>query len=665
MDHLSPSRPKKRRLSSVGSVDEVGSSSSSSSNRNRPSATPSPGRRGFTQTLLSFTRAISPPRSQLSKRSGVSESPFTKQDSPTPTPTPKSASAAQSFQAEENVPPSNAFPPAGRLVKSPFQLTKARDLPSSLNRDAISLSDILNDPLISECWEFNYLHDINFLMAHFDPDVRHLVKVHIVHGFWKREDPQRLELEAQASRWQQPPNGGTGANITLHSAFLPEMFGTHHSKMMILLRHDDTAQVVIHTANMIARDWTNMTQAAWLSPRLPLLKEKKRPASISSTASTASTPDLSENEDHDDHDRQYKTGSGEKFKVDLLNYLRAYDRRRITCKLIADELARYDFSAVRGSLIASVPGRHSIRDESPTRWGWAAAKEALKAVPVTVDNDDVVQKRPEIVVQISSIATLGPTDNWLRNTLFSAFSGSKNKGSSAKPDFKVMFPTPDEIRRSLDGYESGRSIHTKISSSQQAKQLAYLRPMFCHWANDSPGGADIEGDDIQEAGRERAAPHIKTYIRYSSGGATNKPEVTTVAGNHPIIPIDWALVTSANLSKQAWGEEVNASSGEIRVSSYEIGVLVWPALFGEDAVMTGTFLTDTPVSTPPSLSLKNDKGDDGSDSPISRECRARTVVGLRIPYNLPLQPYGSDEKPWVAVGSYDEPDWMGKVWRRE
>jgi tyrosyl-DNA phosphodiesterase 1 len=44
------------------------------------------------------------------------------------------------------------------------------------------------------------------------------------------------------------------SNVGLHAAFMPEMFGTHHSKMMILLRHDDTAQVIIHTANMIAKD---------------------------------------------------------------------------------------------------------------------------------------------------------------------------------------------------------------------------------------------------------------------------------------------------------------------------------------------------------------------------------------------------------------------------
>lgn len=57
--------------------------------------------------------------------------------------------------------------------------------------------------------------------------------------------------------------------------------------------------------------------------------------------------------------------------------------------------------------------------------------------------------------------------------------------------------------------------------------------------------------------------------------------------------IDWALVTSANLSKQAWGEACNAA-GEVRVCSYELGVLVWPALFGDSTRMVPTFKQDTP-----------------------------------------------------------------------
>jgi tyrosyl-DNA phosphodiesterase-1 len=51
-----------------------------------------------------------------------------------------------------------------KLVPSPFHLTRIRGLPSSSNVDTVSLKDILGDPMIKECWQFNYMFDIEFLM---------------------------------------------------------------------------------------------------------------------------------------------------------------------------------------------------------------------------------------------------------------------------------------------------------------------------------------------------------------------------------------------------------------------------------------------------------------------------------------------------------------------
>jgi MATE family multidrug resistance protein len=80
------------------------------------------------------------------------------------------------------------------IQKSPWQLTRIRDLPEEVNKDTITLEDILGDPLICECWQFNFLHDIPFVMNAFDERVRHLVQVHVVHGFWKRNDLSRIVL---------------------------------------------------------------------------------------------------------------------------------------------------------------------------------------------------------------------------------------------------------------------------------------------------------------------------------------------------------------------------------------------------------------------------------------------------------------------------------------
>jgi len=382
---------------------------------------------------------------------------------------------------------------------------------------------------------------------------------------------------------------------------MPEIFGTHHSKMLILLRYDDFAQVIIHTANMIEFDWTNMTQGVWRSPLLP---KRYMPASLISDP----------------------IGSGAKFKQDLLSYLRAYDSRRTICKPLIAALSQHDFSEIRAALVASVPTKQGVEsDPDATAFGWPGLKRVLALVPV-------VSKDPEIVVQISSIATLGANDKWLNKTLFKTMATSRSNTTS-KPKYHIVFPTADEIRESLNGYRSGGAVHTKIQTATQQKQLQYLRPFFRHWAGDeaTASQASATAPARREAGRKRAAPHIKTYTRFTDSTKT---------------VIDWMLITSANLSKQAWGDPASAS-GDVRISSYEIGVLVWPELLAgtPKAKMVPTFKTDMPT-----FEREEDAAVDA-------------VVGARMPYDLPLVPYARDEDPWCATKSYDEPDWMGVVYQ--
>lgn len=193
-----------------------------------------------------------------------------------------------------------------------------------------------------------------------------------------------------------------------------------------------------------------------------------------------------------------------------------------------------------------------------------------------------------------------------------------------KPSVRVIFPTADEVRRSLDGYRSGSSIHMKLDSQMQKLQLKYMKPLLCTWAGDAK-----EGNQVREAGRRRAAPHIKTFIRFSDDDCNN---------------IDWTLVTSANLSKQAWGEMAN-KQGDVNIKSFEIGVLVCPQWLAEDgqkAVMVPVFKKDKPEVDVPEDADK--------------------VIGVRMPYDLPLTSYLEGEEPWCAERSHAEPDWQGVAW---
>ena len=51
-----------------------------------------------------------------------------------------------------------------RYLPSPVRLTKIRDLAPHQNVDAVGLGDVLGDPLIEECWCFDYLFDVPFIM---------------------------------------------------------------------------------------------------------------------------------------------------------------------------------------------------------------------------------------------------------------------------------------------------------------------------------------------------------------------------------------------------------------------------------------------------------------------------------------------------------------------
>lgn len=49
-------------------------------------------------------------------------------------------------------------------VPSPIHLTRIKKSPDEYNVDCITLHDLIGDPDIVECWQFNFLFDVDFLM---------------------------------------------------------------------------------------------------------------------------------------------------------------------------------------------------------------------------------------------------------------------------------------------------------------------------------------------------------------------------------------------------------------------------------------------------------------------------------------------------------------------
>jgi tyrosyl-DNA phosphodiesterase-1 len=493
--------------------------------------------------------------------------------------------------------------PPPRYIPSAFQLTRIKDLLPAHNVDTITLHDILGHPLLSTVWQFNYLHSIPFICKQFDPDARPHIALHIVHGFWRNDDGRKQSLQEQAVATKQ----ASGVDVKLVAAHMPEMFGTHHCKMMVLFRRDGVAQVVIHTANMIEQDWGNLTQAVWRSPELPLLPE-----------------------DHD-CEEDHTLGSGTRFKADLLKYLGVYEGRTRT--LVA-ELKKYDFGSIRAALIASVPSKISLStaDRKTSAWGWPGLKQIFGQIVPEASKSQGAKEGSTINVQISSIATL--TDKWIQNFLEVLDTRRMPHGNTEKKKsrFNIIFPTAEEIRRSLDGYSSGDSIHMKLQSVAQQKQLQILKPMLRHW-HSGLTDSDSAMQGKREAYRNSAAPHIKTYMRFADSDCKS---------------LEWAMISSANLSQQAWGFMAD-KDGKVRIASYEIGVVIWPELFRDDKTIDGKMVM-VPMF--------------GKDMPEPTEAGdgAAATVGIRMPYDLPLVPYAKEDVPWCATMPHKEPDWKGSVW---
>lgn len=559
-------------MSSSTRIPKRKNSTSSTSDEEHPAAH---------KKLISLTRTVSPPPTRRRKVESA-----TKAESSSAATTSSLIDLTASDDEDATIKPTSARNAELAAVSTPipnvpFTLTHITSLPASANTGATTLHSLIGSPLLRELWVFNYCINLPFIMSQLDPDIRHAVKVYIVHGSWKRESQQRILLEEQKQAYP---------NVTIRIAYMPEPFGTHHSKILCMRWADERAEVVIHTANMIPFDWENMTQAAWRSGPLERLAQGKK-----------------------DEDEE---GVGQVFKGDLLAYFSAYGQSR-TDELVK-MLREHDFSHIKAIFVGSVPSRDSDR-----RWGWSKLKDSLLKVSCAGSGT----KKGHIVIQVSSIASI--PDTWFKQTLLGALRTHRGL-SSAQPTFSVVFPTAPEIRSSLNGYRSGTSVHTKIGTAAQKKQAENLRKHFCGWAS----GLDSTKDEtIVPGGRSLAAPHIKTYIRFANGPSeTSSRRLQGKPDDYK--DIEWALVTSANLSTQAWGAAETAM-GEIRICSWEAGVLVHPGLWGKDCKMKAYYANQKP-----------------SDDP--------SIISIRVPYDVPLRRYSDGEMPWSPGETYMEEDVFGE-----
>lgn len=344
-----------------------------------------------------------------------------------------------------------------------------------------------------------------------------------------------------------------------------------HHTKMMLLHYEEGLRVVIHTSNLIHEDWHQKTQGIWLSPLYPRLT-------------------------------QGSVGSGESpthFKADLISYLTAYNMPQL--KEWADLIQEHDLSETKVYLIGSTPGR--FQGSQKDHWGHFRLRQLLRAHAST-------QPRAEtwpIVGQFSSIGSMGADESkWLcsefKESLATLGRDGRPLGSSAAP-LHLIYPSVENVRTSLEGYPAGGSLPYSI---QTAEKQNWLHSYFHKWT-------------AETSGRSNAMPHIKTYMRLS-------PDFSQMA---------WFLVTSANLSKAAWGA-LERNGAQLMIRSYELGVLFLPSAFGLD-----------------SFKVKQKFFSAGQDSAAS----------FPVPYDLPPEQYSCKDRPWIWNIPYVKaPDTHGNMW---
>ncbi|KAF4017716.1 hypothetical protein G4228_008519, partial [Cervus hanglu yarkandensis] len=242
----------------------------------------------------------------------------------------------------------------------------------------------------------------------------------------------------------------------------------------------------------------------------------------------------------------------------------------------------------------------SSEDELPRE----LQQEQVKASRLLKEHASPIPKAESwpVIGQFSSIGSMGADESkWLcsefKESLVTLGRESRTLGSAVP--LHLIYPSVENVRTSLEGYPAGGSLPYSI---QTAEKQNWLHSYFHKWSADT-------------SGRSNAMPHIKTYMRAS-------PDFSQIA---------WFLVTSANLSKAAWGA-LEKNGAQLMIRSYELGVLFLPSAFGLDSFkVKQKFFSGSsqepaasfpvPYDLPPEL--YGDRGETQGAEKLGCECQCR------------------------------------------
>nr|XP_012568966.1 tyrosyl-DNA phosphodiesterase 1 isoform X1 [Cicer arietinum] len=326
---------------------------------------------------------------------------------------------------------------------------------------------------------------------------------------------------------------------------------------------------------------------------------------------------------------QNSLSKGSGFENDLVEYLSALKWPEFPVNLPSlgnfsicpSFFKKFDYSDATVRLIASVPGYHS--GNGLKKWGHMKLRSVLQEC--TFDKEF---KKSPLVYQFSSLGSLD--EKWMVELASSMSAGlSEDKVPLGMGEPQIIWPTVEDVRCSLEGYAAGNAIPSPMKNVEKA----FLRKYWAKWK-------------ANHTGRTRAMPHIKTFARYNNQN------------------LAWFLLTSANLSKAAWGA-LQKNNSQLMIRSYELGVLFLSSLSKrgcEFSCTSNVKLSKDKCSAQETSEMKKTKL--VTLTGLTRDTThssSEVIIQLPVPYELPPLPYSSEDVPWCWDRRYSKKDVYGQL----
>lgn len=219
--------------------------------------------------------------------------------------------------------------------------------------------------------------------------------------------------------------------------------------------------------------------------------------------------------------------SATNFRQDLVRFLINYKNAKIDEYI--DRVKKSNFSSVKVFLVTTIPGQHRGDTYGHRRLGSLLAKHSA---PIGIEHP--------IIMQSSSLGNFGRSaaDYLTGEIAKSMKKHSEDSNVTGTPEVKLIYPSLKNVEQSHDGMMGGGCLpYFRDAHNRQPWLNQYLYQWKC-----------------TSRDRDRAMPHIKSYCRYSEEG------------------IFWFVLTSANMSKSAWG----VTRSTLNMNSYEVGVAFFP-----------------------------------------------------------------------------------------